>query len=141
MTKYPLDQSKPVDAKTVGSFVSDFAAGKIQPSIKSQKIPSSQDEAVYTLVADEFDTVVGDSSKDLFVEFYAPWCGHCKKLKPTWDLLGEKFEAAKSKITIAKFDATENDVPSSAGFRVAGFREFNGLVSERGARWLTCLCP
>ncbi|KAM0748041.1 protein disulfide isomerase [Meredithblackwellia eburnea MCA 4105] len=121
MTKYPLDQSKKVDHDTVKAFVDDFNAGKIAPSIKSQKIPAVQDEPVYVLVADEFDEVVADTSKDLFVEFYAPWCGHCKKLKPTWDTLGEKYSAAKEKITIAKFDATENDVPASAGFKVAGF--------------------
>ncbi|GAA5863327.1 hypothetical protein JCM8547_006948 [Rhodosporidiobolus lusitaniae] len=120
MTKYPLDQSKAVDAKTVGAFVADYAAGKITPSIKSQKPPAVQDEPVFVLVADEFDSVVAED-KDLLVEFYAPWCGHCKKLKPTWDTLGERFSSVKSKLTIAKFDATENDVPSSAGFRVSGF--------------------
>ncbi|BGP19804.1 hypothetical protein JCM10213_003113 [Rhodosporidiobolus nylandii] len=120
MTKYPLEQSQAVDAKTVGKFVADFAAGKIQPSIKSQKVPAVQDEPVYVLVADEFEKVVKED-KDLLVEFYAPWCGHCKKLKPTWDTLGERFSNVKSKLTIAKFDATENDIPSSAGFRVSGF--------------------
>ncbi|BGP35089.1 protein disulfide-isomerase precursor [Rhodotorula toruloides] len=120
MTKFPLDQSKTVDFATVSSFVKDFANGKIQPSIKSQKAPAVQDEPVYVLVADEFDKVVAED-KDLLVEFYAPWCGHCKKLKPTWDTLGERYSNAKSKITVAKFDATENDIPSSAGFRVAGF--------------------
>jgi hypothetical protein len=45
----------------------------------------------------------------------------CKKLKPTWDTLGERFSNVKSKLTVAKFDATENDVPSSAGFKVSGF--------------------
>lgn len=121
MTKYPLDQSQPVDFKHVSKFVSDFVAGKIAPSVKSQKIPSSQDEPVYVLVADEFSKVVNDSNKDVFVEFYAPWCGHCKKLKPTWDELGERYALAKDKVVIAKFDATENDVPSEAGFRVTGF--------------------
>ncbi|KAM0786152.1 hypothetical protein ACM66B_006960 [Microbotryomycetes sp. NB124-2] len=121
MTKFPLDQSQAVDEKHVRAFVKDFVAGKIKPSIKSEKVPASQDEPVYVLVADDFDKVVDDKSKDLFVEFYAPWCGHCKKLKPTWDSLGEKYSKVKSKITIAKFDATENDVPSTAGFRITGF--------------------
>ncbi|GAA6015474.1 hypothetical protein JCM10207_008607 [Rhodosporidiobolus poonsookiae] len=120
MQKFPLDQSKAVDAKTVGAFVADFAAGKVAPSIKSEKVPAVQDEPVYVLVADEFDKKVAED-KDLFVEFYAPWCGHCKKLKPIWDTLGERFSNVKSKLTIAKFDATENDIPSTAGFRVTGF--------------------
>lgn len=75
MTKFPLDQSKPVDAATVGAFLKDFVAGKVSPSVKSAKIPAVQDEPVFVLVADEFDAVVGDNSKDLLVEFYAPWCG------------------------------------------------------------------
>ncbi|GJN93830.1 hypothetical protein Rhopal_006896-T1 [Rhodotorula paludigena] len=45
----------------------------------------------------------------------------CKKLKPTWDSLGERYAAVKDKLTVAKFDATENDVPASAGFRISGF--------------------
>ncbi|GJN93840.1 hypothetical protein Rhopal_006899-T1 [Rhodotorula paludigena] len=120
MTKFPLDQSKTVDHATVSAFVNDFAAGKISPSIKSQKVPAVQDEPVFVLVADEFDKVVAED-KDLFVEFYAPWCGHCKKLKPTWDSLGERYANVKDKLTVAKFDATENDVPASAGFRISGF--------------------
>lgn len=75
MTKYPLDQSKPVDHDTVAAFVKDFVAGNIKASIKSQKAPV-QDEPVFVLVADEFDDVVAED-KDLLVEFYAPWCGQC----------------------------------------------------------------
>jgi len=136
MTKFPLDQSKTVDFKTVSQFASDFAAGKISPSIKSEPVPTVQDEPVYVLVADEWDKVVGDESKDLFVEFYAPWCGHCKRLKPIWDELGEKYADVRSKLMIAKFEATANDVPASAGFRVTGFPtiKFRPAGSKR---WLS----
>ena len=43
------------------------------PKLKSQPIPETQDESVFTLVCDQFDEVVFDNSKDVFIEFYAPW--------------------------------------------------------------------
>lgn len=120
-TKYPLqDLGKDVE-KTVGDFVSQFTKGSLKPSIKSEPIPTDQDGPVFTLVADEFDKVVLDDKKDIFVEFYAPWCGHCKKLAPVWDSLGEAFSSHKDKVVIAKMDATANDIPPSGGFSVGSF--------------------
>jgi len=39
------------------------------------------------------------------VKFYAPWCGHCKKLAPTWDELAAVQKTAK-KFNVAKVDCT-----------------------------------
>jgi protein disulfide-isomerase A1 len=119
--KYPFDQNLDFSAELVGPFVQQFVDGKLEPSLKSAPIPTSQDEPVVVLVSKQFDEIVYDDSKDVFVEFYAPWCGHCKRLKPTWDSLGEKYAAVKDKLVIAKMDATENDIPPSAPFRVNGF--------------------
>jgi thiol-disulfide isomerase/thioredoxin len=44
---------------------------------------------------------VMDSNKDVFVEYYAPWCGWCKELAPIWDTVGSAFEGIDS-VTIAK---------------------------------------
>ncbi|KAG1755646.1 thioredoxin-like protein [Suillus lakei] len=119
--KYPYDQSKPVEAEAVSAMVAEYLDGKLLPKLKSQPIPESQDESVFTLVGDQFDEVVYDDSKDVFVEFYATWCGHCKRLKPIWDSLADHFAEAKDRLVIAKMESQENDLPASAPFRISGF--------------------
>lgn len=46
--------------------------------------------------------------KNVFVFFYAPWCGHCKSSKPLYETLKDKLE--REDVVISKFDATENDI-------------------------------
>lgn len=48
------------------------------------------DVGIQVLVAENFDSIVNDDSKDVLIEFYAPWCGHCKNLEPKYNELGEK---------------------------------------------------
>lgn len=69
-------------------------------------------------MAKQFDEIVF-SGKDVLIEFYAPWCGHCKNLAPIYAELGAALKD-NDKIEIAKMDATANDVPSSK-FNVKGF--------------------
>ena len=59
-----------------------------------------------------------DKSKDVFIEMYAPWCGHCKQLEPIYKNLAKDLKSEKN-LVIAKIDATANDVPEN--FSVEGF--------------------
>ncbi|RDB22496.1 Protein disulfide-isomerase [Hypsizygus marmoreus] len=119
--KFPLDQAKEFTVEAADAWVEQYLGGKIEPSLKSQPIPETQSEAVYTLVGKSFEDVVFDDSKDVFVEFYASWCGHCKRLAPVWETLAEKFADRKDRLVIAKMEAQDNDLPPTVPFRVSGF--------------------
>ncbi|KAF8332868.1 thioredoxin-like protein [Cantharellus anzutake] len=119
--KYPLDQSTEVNFKTVDEFVKNFVADKLQPKLKTEPVPEEQTEKYYKVVGETFEKVVYDDDKDVFVQFSAPWCGHCKRLLPTWETLAETYADRANQITIAKMDATENDLPPGTPFHIAGY--------------------
>ena len=45
------------------------------------------------------------NGKNAFIKFYAPWCGHCKKLAPVWDKLMDEYEV-NDQLVIKKVDCT-----------------------------------
>src|SRR5690348_2039104 len=75
--------------------------------------------AVLDLIPDNFDKIVL-SGKPALVEFFAPWCGHCKNLAPVYEELAQAFEFASDKVSVAKVDA---DAEKSLGkrFGIQGF--------------------
>lgn len=89
----------------------------MEPYVKSEPVPEKNDGPVIVAVGKNFEDVVTNSDKDVLIEFYAPWCGHCKKLAPVFDELGEKMK--DENVAIVKMDATANDVPPD--FEVRGF--------------------
>ena len=78
------------------------------------------------LTSSNFSELVYDGAKSAsqdgkgwFVEFYAPWCGHCKKLAPTWDELSEK---SKMNLHVGMVDCSvEGDRPLCGKYGVKGY--------------------
>ncbi|CDO92705.1 unnamed protein product [Kluyveromyces dobzhanskii CBS 2104] len=110
-----LEEPLALAAKDITEFVENFLEGKVDPIVKSEDIPEVQEEHVFKLVGKNHEAIVRDSEKDVLVEYYAPWCGHCKRLAPIYESMAEFVhgsEELKDKVLIAKIDATANDVPS-----------------------------
>ena len=61
------------------------------------------------LTGDNFEEVLKDKSKNILVDYYAPWCGHCKALHPVWHELAETLKDQKD-VLMAKMDATLNEL-------------------------------
>jgi len=109
---------KEITASKLSSFLDDVLAGKMKRSLKSEPVPEKNDGPVKVVVGNNFEQMVINPNKDVFLEVYAPWCGHCKKLEPTWNELGEAL--ADSDVLVAKMDGTANESPVD-GFEWSGF--------------------
>ena len=49
------------------------SSGTLEPYFKSEAVPEPNDGPVKIAVAKNFQALVTDSTKDVLVEFYAPW--------------------------------------------------------------------
>jgi len=107
----PVDYNGGREAADIVEFINKESSSKARIAKATS--------AVVVLTPDNFDSVVLDATKEVFVEFYAPWCGHCKRLTPIWEKLSAVFKNDKD-VVIASLDAdAHKDLGSRYG--VTGF--------------------
>ena len=70
------------------------------------------------LTPDNWDEVT--AGKTVFLKMFAPWCGHCKKMKPDWDKLMEEFKDSPTAL-VADVDCTADGKPICDDNGVRGF--------------------
>ena len=118
MLKYLWDGDvATITTDVLRSYIADFKAGKLEPHLKSEAPPEDDGAPLTVIVGKTWEKIVKDETKDVLVKYYAPWCGHCKALAPTWDQLAEDVKDIED-LVIAKFDATANEV---AGLEIRGY--------------------
>lgn len=120
-----------VEVDQIAPWLKDYVDGNVKPFIKSEPIPETNNEPVKVVVANSLKDMVLDSKKNILLEIYAPWCGHCKKLAPILDEVAVSFENDAG-VMIAKFDGSNNDIPVDTfevqGYPTLYFRTSSGKV-------------
>jgi len=142
MVKYKPEANE-ISSSVISQFVQDFFEKKLRPHLLSQEAPADWDsKPVKVLVGKNFASVALDTTKTVLVEFYAPWCGHCKQLAPIYDELGDKFKDHEE-FVIAKMDSTVNELED---IKVQSFptiklflKDSNTVVDYKGDRSLEAL--
>ncbi|XP_027896345.1 protein disulfide-isomerase A6 isoform X1 [Xiphophorus couchianus] len=90
-------------------------------SYNKQQSSGGSKKDVVELTDDNFDETVLNSDDVWLVEFFAPWCGHCKNLEPEWAAAATAVkEQTKGKVRLGAVDATVHQVVSSR-YGVRGF--------------------
>eukprot|EP00621_Florenciella_sp_RCC1693_P016534 CAMPEP_0182532650 /NCGR_PEP_ID=MMETSP1323-20130603/12060_1 /TAXON_ID=236787 /ORGANISM="Florenciella parvula, Strain RCC1693" /LENGTH=212 /DNA_ID=CAMNT_0024742431 /DNA_START=17 /DNA_END=655 /DNA_ORIENTATION=- len=86
-------------------------------------VAAAAESEVVTLTSDNFEhetqVATGATTGDWFVKFYAPWCGHCKKMAPAWESLAVELKEG-GLVNIAEVDVTGNRALGTR-FEVKGF--------------------
>jgi protein disulfide-isomerase A1 len=127
--KFLLEGKATADSLT--QFGKDVVAGKAKKFFKSAEVPKEPlDKGVAVIVGNTVETIVKDPTKDVLLEVYAPWCGHCKALAPTYEKLAKRFAKIDS-VVIAKMDGTENEHPE---VEAQGFPTLIFFPAEKDAK-------
>eukprot|EP00213_Chloropicon_mariensis_P006212 CAMPEP_0197471920 /NCGR_PEP_ID=MMETSP1309-20131121/2979_1 /TAXON_ID=464262 /ORGANISM="Genus nov. species nov., Strain RCC998" /LENGTH=603 /DNA_ID=CAMNT_0043010047 /DNA_START=142 /DNA_END=1953 /DNA_ORIENTATION=+ len=135
--KAPIPYSGPRDAKALAEYATRRAKGKSEPKA-TPKTPPSSGGGFYTNVKEVVDLTsanfaekVKASEEHWFVEFYAPWCGHCKNLKPAWISAAKELKGEVNFGAVNCDDASNRDLCSEYG--VQGFPTLKYLEPNKEA--------
>jgi len=102
-----------------GRTIEDLTAFIEGKSGAKPKGPKKAPSSVVILDPSNFDSIVLDTTKNFLVEFYAPWCGHCKKLAPDYEVVAAAF-ANEPSVVVANLDADKHKDLASK-FDISGF--------------------
>ena len=116
LKKYIME--KEINEENILEFIAGWEKGILKRHLKTQEEPKENKGPILEIVGKSFKREVLDNDKDVMLVFYAPWCGHCKKLLPEYEKAANKLKEKNPKVVLARMDATENEVE---GVEITGF--------------------
>lgn len=111
--KYPFDNSKgALTATNVDAFVRSFLAGTLEPTIKSEPVPTTYTGPVSVVVAKTYEDIVLDGNKDVLLYFHREDCPYCNAMNPVYENLAGMYSGPDraGRVAIAKIDIMKNDL-------------------------------
>ena len=87
----------------------------------------AEEKDVLDLTDDTFSHEL-ERLENTLVMFYAPWCGHCKRLKPEYAKAAELLLGNDPPITLAKVDCTESGKETCNKHSVSGYPTLKNLL-------------
>lgn len=106
--KYEFDGT--ITSENLNKFITTTLEGKGVEYKKSEPLPDIPVDAdVDVVVGKNYEDIVMDHTKDVFLEVYAHWCGFCQKFAPTYSKLAKRFKKVSS-VSIAKMDGSLNEI-------------------------------
>eukprot|EP01060_Flectonema_neradi_P001900 TRINITY_DN1116_c0_g1_i1.p1 TRINITY_DN1116_c0_g1~~TRINITY_DN1116_c0_g1_i1.p1 ORF type:complete len:276 (+),score=56.71 TRINITY_DN1116_c0_g1_i1:39-830(+) len=122
-------------ADSMLDFIKDEAGVTITVQVKPELSGKPGTGVVQVLTSQTFDSVMQDKNADVFVKFYAPWCGHCKSMAADWEALAKKYEGVND-IIIAEVDADQHrDVGTKQGVGSFPTIKFFSKTDKKGVEY------
>lgn len=144
-----------VNSGALQRLLSAFELGVVDQYLRSEPAVQEVDpyDPVKVIVGSTLHDYVSKRETDIFLNFYAPWCGHCKRLQPVWKETAQRLVGNEKIVQLAKIDATANEIPdvqvhgyptvllfpkNSGGFR--GYEYSGPRTSDAILEWLKQHC-
>ena len=116
----PVEYNGDRSANDLVKFVNTHTGGAAEVETPNVQLKIDElDSSKLIDMTDNFDSVVMNNKNDVFVMFYAPWCGWCKKMMPDIEALAQQYSGNK-KISIVRVDATAHQ-PVHDKVKIYGF--------------------
>jgi len=134
--KLTEEQVKQAESGHAAAPAAPKVAAPVATTVAEPVKTETEEVNVVNLGADNFAATIAQGY--WLVKFYAPWCGHCKRIAPTWEELATVQKTEKS-FGVAKVDCTvERDLGSEYGVRgfptIKLFKDGKFVADHKGAR-------